>query len=44
MTQAKHEITWVKITDENGIEEKWPIFEGSTLFVEEGDEIEEAHN
>ncbi|SHE28113.1 DNA-directed RNA polymerase subunit beta' [Marinitoga hydrogenitolerans DSM 16785] len=42
MTQAKHEVTWIKIKDDNGVEEKWPIFEGSTLFVEDGDEIEEG--
>ncbi|NUU96364.1 DNA-directed RNA polymerase subunit beta' [Marinitoga sp. 1135] len=42
LTQTKHEITWVKIKDENGVEEKWPIFEGATLYVEDGEEVEEG--
>ncbi|WP_206528135.1 DNA-directed RNA polymerase subunit beta' [Marinitoga sp. 38H-ov] len=41
-SNAKHEIIWVKIKDESGVEEKWPLFEGATLFVENGDEVEEG--
>ncbi|BBE32120.1 hypothetical protein OSSY52_22610 [Tepiditoga spiralis] len=40
MTHTEREITWVKVKAEDGTIRKYPLFEGVTLMVEDGQEIE----
>jgi DNA-directed RNA polymerase subunit beta' len=42
ITHTERELTWVIVKGEDGTEIKYPIFEGASLMVEDGQEIEEG--
>lgn len=42
MTETERELTWIIIRDETGIERKYPMFEGASIMVEDGQEVEKG--
>lgn len=42
LTQTERELNWIIIRDDTGVERKYPVFEGSSIMVENGQEVEKG--
>ena len=39
MSNTERELNWIVIEGENGIQKKYPIFEGALIYVQDGEEV-----
>ncbi|HOB16008.1 MAG TPA: DNA-directed RNA polymerase subunit beta' [Defluviitoga sp.] len=42
LTETDRELSWIIIRDETGIERRYPIFEGASIMVEQGQHVEKG--
>ncbi len=42
LTHTERELNWIIIRDDTGVERKYPVFEGSSIMVENGQEVEKG--